>query len=183
MEKRSVLAISGSLRARSYNTSALKFAIEAAPPLLEIELFGLHDIPPYNEDVRQKSYPPGVAAFREKVRKAAAVLIATPEYNRSIPGVLKNAIDWTSRPPDQPWAGKPIAIMGVSPGRFGTARAQHDLHKVLVALDTYIMNKPDVMISHAETAFDANGVLTDKRAADQITSQLLEFSRWVERFV
>ena len=181
MAMQRVLAISGSLRAKSYNTRALKFAKEIAPPTLQLELFDIREIPPYDEDVRRAGFPPIVEALRNGLKAAAGVLISTPEYNRSIPGVLKNAIDWTSRPPHQPWAEKPVAIMGVSTSRFGTARAQHELHKVLVSLDAYILNKPDVMISLAETVFDEDGHPHDKRVGEQISAQLAAFARWIER--
>ena len=115
-----VVGISGSLRRGSHNSAALRAAQELAPPGMAIEIYaGLRDIPPYDEDVRQaEGYPPAVADLRERLAAADAVLIVTPEYNYSVPGVLKNAIDWASRPPEQPFSGKPIAIMGAAPARW-----------------------------------------------------------------
>src|SRR5919201_6101022 len=117
-----ILGIPGSLRAGSYNRQLLRAARELAPEPMEIELFELHDIPPYNGDVEAQGDPEPVAAFKDAIRHAHGLLIATPEYNRGIPGVLKNAIDWASRPPlGSPLAGKQVAIMGASTGRGGTA--------------------------------------------------------------
>ena len=130
-----VLGFAGSLRQGSYNKMALRAAIELAPAGMTIETFDLAPIEPYNEDVKQRGFPPPVQEFREKIRAADALLIVTPEYNYSIPGVLKNAIDWASRPPEQPFNGKPIAIMGVSPGRLGSARAQYHLRQCFVFLN------------------------------------------------
>jgi chromate reductase, NAD(P)H dehydrogenase (quinone) len=127
-----VLGISGSLRRGSFNTAALRAARELVPTGMELEIYeGLREIPPYDDDLRQgQGYPPAVAELRARIKAADALLIATPEYNYSVPGVLKNAIDWASRPPEQPFDGKPIAIMGASPGALGTARAQYHLRQM-----------------------------------------------------
>jgi len=114
-------------------------------------------IPPYNEDVRAKGFPPAVESLRRQIAAADALLFATPEYNFSMAGVLKNAIDWASRPPDQPFAGKPVAMMGASVGMLGTARAQYHLRQVCVYLDMHPINKPEVLIAAAHTKFDAEG--------------------------
>ena len=119
----SVLAICGSLRAGSYNKAALRTAIELKPPGMTIETADIGSIPLYNEDVRALGFPPPVERLRAQIAAADALLFVTPEYNYSMPGVLKNAIDWASRPPDQPFAGKPVAIMGAGAGMAGTARA------------------------------------------------------------
>ncbi len=159
-----VLGISGSLRAGSYNTLALKAAQKLAPAGMTIEIASIADIPLYNDDVRAQGDPAPVAAMKAKVRQADAVLIATPEYNFSIPGVLKNMLDWMSRPPEPPFAGKVVGIIGASPGPVGTARVQYDLRKVMVFLDAFTVNKPEVFINHCAGKFDAQGNLTDEGA-------------------
>ena len=139
---------------------------------MTIETFDLAPIQPYNEDVKQRGFPPPEQEFREKIRAADALLIVTPEYNRSIPGVLKNAIDWASRPPDQPFDGKPTAIFGASPGMIGTAVAQYDLRRCLGVLNALVVNTPSVMIGQAAEKFDDAGPAdrrgdprTDRQAA------------------
>ncbi len=168
-----VLGFAGSLRQGSYNKMALRAAIELAPPGMTIETFDIAPIEPYNEDVKQKGFPPPVQAFREKIRAADALLIVTPEYNRGVPGVLKNAIDWASRPPEQPFDGKPAAIFGASPGAIGTAVAQYDLRRCLGVLNALLINSPSVMIGQAAQKFDAQGRLTDQ-ATREIVAKLLE---------
>ncbi len=151
-----VLGISGSLRERSFNTALLRTTQELAPPGMEIEIFDLAPIPLYNDDVRLAGYPPEVSKFRDAIRAADGVIIASPEYNRSIPGVLKNAIDWASRPPDQPFACKPMAFMGVSNGALGAAFANHHLRQIFVYMDARMVNGPEVMIGDARSKFDAS---------------------------
>ena len=142
-----ILAISGSLRRDSHNTRLLRAAAQMLPPGAELELFdGLAAVPPYNEDDDVEPAPEAVQRLRDAIADSDALLIATPEYNASIPGVLKNAIDWASRAPDQPFADKPVAIMGASPGLLGTARMQYHLRQCLVFLDARVLNKPEVMI-------------------------------------
>ena len=157
-----VLAICGSLRAGSYNKAALRTAIELKPPGMTIETADIGSFPLYNEDVRAQGFPPPVETFRRQIVAADALLFVTPEYNYTISGVLKNAIDWASRPPDQPFAGKPVAMMGAGAGMAGTARAQYDLRKCCVFLDMHPLNKPEVLIGQAQTKFDAEGRFTDE---------------------
>jgi chromate reductase len=177
-----VLGLSGSLRRGSYNTAALRAAQELAPPGITIEFFeGLRDIPPYDDDQRQAGYPPVVEGLRTRIRAADALLIATPEYNYSVPGVLKNAIDWASRPPDQPFDGKPIAIMGASPGLLGTARAQYHLRQSFVFLNGMLLNRPEVMIGQAGTRFDADGRLTDAKTREFLQGLLVALRDWTLR--
>lgn len=168
-----VLGISGSLRKHSLNTAALRAATELAPADMRIELAEIGDIPLYNEDIREQGYPLQVQRLREQVRIADAILFATPEYNYSIPGVLKNALDWVSRPPEPPFAGKPAAIIGVSPGVTGTARGQYQLRQIGVALDLRILNRPEVMIGNSGTRFDADGNLTDVGTREHLQKMLL----------
>ena len=161
--KLKVFAISGSLRRASYNSAALRAAQALAPADMEIDIFtGLRDIPPYDDDVRAAGFPPQVAEMRRRIAEAHALLIATPEYNHSVPGVLKNAIDWASRQPDAPLNGKSIAILGASMGMMGTVRAQYHLRDMCVFFDAHVVNKPEVFIGQAHTKFDAAGTLTDE---------------------
>jgi len=167
-----VLGITGSLRSKSYNRLLLEAAIEMAPPDMTIRHASI-DLPLYNDDVRVQGYPPPVSRLREQIADADGVLIATPEYNFSIPGVLKNAIDWASRPPEQPFDGKPVAIMGVSTGRFGTVRAQNHLRQAFLFLNANVLNKPAVMVGNAATMFDDGGRLADASTREHV-AKLLE---------
>jgi chromate reductase len=176
-----VLGFAGSLRQGSYNKMALRAALELAPAGMTIETFDIAPIEPYNEDVKQQGFPAPVQDFREKIRAADAVLIVTPEYNYSIPGVLKNAIDWASRPPDQPFKDKPIAIMGASPGRLGTARAQYHLRQCFVFLNGLVLNQPEVMIGGAAQMFDDQGRLTDQPTREFVGKLLASLADWTRR--
>jgi len=171
-----VLGISGSLRKGSFNTMALRAAQGLAPAGMTIETAEIGNLPLYNDDIRAAGYPPVVQAFRDKIAAADALLFVTPEYNYSISGVLKNAIDWGSRPPSQPFDGKPVAIMGASGGVLGTARAQYHLRQMCVFLNMLPVNKPEVMIGQAQTRFDAAGNLTDETTRG-LVKQLLESLR------
>ena len=160
-----VLGISGSLRQGSYNSALLRAAGHLLPEGLTLDTADLSGIPLYNDDVRAQGYPDAVQHFREQISAADALLIATPEYNFSIPGVLKNAIDWASRPdPNKqvPLKGKPVAIMGAATGLFGTVRAQHHLRQILVYTDNPVVNTPQVLVMTAKDKFDANLHLTDE---------------------
>jgi chromate reductase len=133
-----------------------------------LDIFELQGIPLFNQDTEQQPAA-RVTEFKEKIREADAILFATPEYNYSVPGVLKNAIDSASRPyGDSAWSGKPVAMMGASPGAFGSARAQYHLRQILVTLDMPTVNQPEVMIAHADKAFDAQGKLIDANSAKLI---------------
>jgi chromate reductase len=176
-----ILGICGSLRKASFNRAALKEAQRLVPSGVELELFTLDGIPPFSEDDEQ-NLPETVVALKEKVRAADALLFATPEYNYSIPGVLKNAIDWGTRPSgDNCFAGKPAAIMGASLGRQGTARAQYHLRQVFVTLDVYPINGPELMIANASESFDEEGRLTDKKALQMIERILSQLVEWTKR--
>ncbi len=167
-----VLGISGSLRKKSFNTSALRAAQELAPSGMQIELFDLASIPLYNEEIYEKGFPPSVESLRREIKAADALLIATPEYNYSVPGVLKNAIDWVSRPPEQPFDGKKIAIMGASPSLFGSARAQYHLRQCFIYLNGVILNRPEVFIGNAMEKFDKDGKLIDSKTQEMIKKLL-----------
>ncbi len=173
-----VLGICGSLRAGSYNRAVLRAAIELKPPGMTIETAEIGTIPLYNEDVRAQGFPPPVETLRRRIAAADALLFVTPEYNYSMPGVLKNAIDWASRPPDQPFAGKPVAIMGAGAGMAGTARAQYDLRRSCVFLDMHPLNKPEVLIGQAQTKFDSSGRFTDEAGRGFIRDLLGALESW-----
>jgi chromate reductase len=176
-----ILGISGSLRKDSYNTAALRIAQEMAPEGVEITLADISAIPLYNDDVRLEGLPPSVVSLGERIASADAVLIATPEYNYSIPGVLKNAIDWVSKIPDQPFSRKPMAIMGASMGAMGTARSQYDLRKVFVFLNAHLLNHPEIMIASAHARFDAEGHMTDEKTRELIAAQIVALQEWALR--
>lgn len=172
MNKFNILGIVGSLRKDSYNGFALNAAQELLPDDAELDLVDLHGIPVFNQD-DELAPPAAVLEFKQKILAADAILFATPEYNYSLPGGLKNAIDWASRPYGQSaWQGKTAAVMGVSIGIFGTARAQYDLRKILVALDMPVVVQPEVMIGNAAERFDQNGHLTDERSRQLIRNLL-----------
>ncbi len=177
----SVLAICGSLRAGSYNRAALRTAIELKPPGMRIETADIGSFPLYNEDVRAQGFPAPVETLRRQIAAADALLFVTPEYNYSMPGVLKNAIDWASRPPDQPFAGKPVAMMGAAAGMAGSARAQYDLRRSCVFLDMHPLNKPEVLIGQAQTKFDEQGRLTDDAARGFIRDLLVALEQWTRQ--
>ena len=176
-----ILAICGSLRKGSYNMAALRAAIAQKPPNMTVDVADISQIPLYNEDVRAQGFPPPVQTFRDQIAAADALLFVTPEYNYSMSGVLKNAIDWASRPPNQPFDGKPVAIMGASGGVLGTARAQYHLRQICVFLNMFPVNKPEVMIPQAQNRFDAEGRLTDETAKGLIKQLMESLQAWALR--
>lgn len=170
-DKISILGIAGSLRKASFNKSVLRAAQKLVPVDATIEIFELDGIPGFNQD-EEKSPPAKVAELKAKAKAADAILFVTPEYNYSMPGVLKNAIDWASRPyGDSAWAGKPVAIMGASVGVIGTARAQYHLRQTFVFLDMDPVNQPEVMIN-APKSLDEQGNLTDDKTKELIATLL-----------
>jgi len=168
-----VLALSGSFRKASYNTMLLRAAQELAPAGMSIEIYDYRDVPLYDDDVRAAGYPPTVQKFRAAIAASDAILFASPEYNYSVSGVLKNAIDWASRAPNMPFDGKTGAVIGASQGVIGTARSQRDLRWMMSGLNMYMVNLPHVYLGGAAQKFDGNGKLTDQAARDFI-KQLLE---------
>jgi chromate reductase, NAD(P)H dehydrogenase (quinone) len=162
-----ILGIAGSVRKASFNKSALRAAQKLVPEGASIEIFDIDGLPGFNQD-EEKNPPAKVTELKAKIRAADAILFVTPEYNYSIPGVLKNAIDWASRPyGDSAWKGKPVAVMGASVGVIGTARAQYHLRQVFVFLDMDALNQPEVMIN-ASKSFDDQGNLTDQQTKELI---------------
>jgi chromate reductase len=178
----SILAFGGSLRKGSYNMALLRAAEEMVPSGARLEVFGIAGIPPFNQDL-ENSPAPIVREFKDKIRVADAILIATPEYNYSIPGYLKNAIDSASRPyGDNPFDGKAAAIMGASAGMLGTARAQYHLRQSCVFLNMQLLNKPEVMVPSAHDKIDENGRVTDQTTRQKIRELLEALVTWAGKF-
>jgi chromate reductase len=182
MDPISVLGVSGSLRRESRNTALLRAAQELAPDAMKVGITSLNGVPMYNwDEERQHGYPDSVAAFRSAIADADALLIATPEYNYSITGALKNALDWASRGgPDSPLNDKPAAIMGFG-GRLGTSRSQEHLRLILRHNNLQVVTRPEVLITMADEKFDDDLTLTHDRSRDQIRRLLLELEEVVRR--
>src|SRR5687767_10687948 len=176
-----ILGIAGSLRRESYNRAALRAATELVPEGVTIDAFELDGIPGFNQD-EEKNPPAKVTELKKRIREADAILFVTPEYNYSVPGVLKNAIDWASRPyGDSAWNGKPAAIMGASVGGIATARAQYHLRQMMVFLNMFPVNQPEVMIGNAGEKFDEQGNLTDEKTKGYIRLLLENLVAWTHR--
>ncbi len=176
-----ILGIAGSLRKESFNRLLLRAATELVPEGVRLETFELDGLPLFNQDEEGNPHP-RVTELKQRVRAADAILFVTPEYNYSIPGVLKNAIDCASRPyGDSAWNGKPVAIMGASIGTLGTARAQYHLRQMFVFLNMHAVNQPEVMVSNASKRFDQDGKLTDETAKKLIQQLLAELVNWTNR--
>lgn len=178
-----VLAFAGSLRAGSYNRALLRAAKEWAPAVLRIEIFDLAPIPLYNADIEAAGDPQPVAEFKRAVGEADAVLLATPEYNHGVPGVMKNAIDWASRPPSRSVLnGKPAGVIGASPSMTGTARGQSQLRQAFTFTNCYAMSQPELLVFRAHEKFDAQGRLTDETTRQFLQQYLAAWVAWVRRF-
>ncbi|GBD29538.1 NAD(P)H-dependent FMN reductase [bacterium HR32] len=177
-----VLGFAGSLRRASFNRGLLRAAVELAPEDVRVEVFDLRGIPLYDMDVEQQGLPEVVVAFKRAIREADAVLVATPEHNWSFPGVLKNALDWAARPSgDNPFRGKAVAVMGATTGAWGTLRAQLQLRQVLAYLETYPLNRPEVLVTHARDKFDADGHLVDQATRARVRELLVALRDWTRR--
>ncbi len=179
-----VLGIAGSLRMGSWNRALIRAAAELAPAGMEILPFdGLAAIPLYNADVEAEGDPAPVAVLKAAIADADALLISTPEYNAGLPGVLKNAVDWASRPPGKSVLnGKPAAIMGATPGGLGTARAQPQLRQSFVFTQTYALLQPEMYVARAQEKFDASGRLVDEPTRRQLQRLLQALADWTARF-
>ena len=176
-----ILGIPGSLRQASFNRFALVAAQALLPAGASLDIFELEGIPVYNQDL-DKQPPARVVEMKTRVRAADAILFATPEYNYSMPGVLKNAIDWASRPyGDSAWQGKPVAVMSASVGILGGARAQYHLRQSFVFLNMYPVNQPEVLIANAAQRFNERGELTDEAARELIRKLLAELVAWTRK--
>ena len=172
-----LLGIAGSLREGSYNRGLLRAAAELAPDGVELIEHDISGLPFYDGDLEAAGDPESVTALKEAIRDADVLVIATPEYNRGLPGVLKNAIDWASRPAlASPLAGKPVAIMGATTGFAGTARAQQQLRDALEFPGAIVLQQPEVLVSEAYLRFDENGELVDEQTRDEISALLAELT-------
>ena len=176
-----ILGIAGSVRQHSYNRGVLQAAAELVPEGVTLEIFDIADVPDFNLD-KEQNPPAKIVELKKRIREADAILFATPEYNYSVPGVLKNVIDWVSRPyGDNAWEGKPAAIMGASIGSIATARAQYHLRQMMVFLNMFPINQPEVMIGNATQKFDKDGNLIDEKTKKFIQQQLQTLVIWTQR--
>lgn len=179
-----ILGIAGSLRQASYNRALLRAAVELAPPGMTIDIFDLSAVPLYNGDLEAEGDPPGVGALKQGIADADGVLMATPEYNHGVPAVMKNAVDWASRPPrEAPLGGKPVGLIGASPGMTGTARGQSQLRQAFEFTNSFCMPQPELLVFKAHEKFDADGHLADQATAQYLSRYLIAFAAWVRRFV
>ena len=176
------LGIAGSLRRLSFNRGLIRAAVELAPSGITVEPYDYSDVPLYNGDVEAEGDPEPVARFKQAIARADALLIATPEYNHCVPGVLKNAIDWASRPARASvLSGKPVAIMGATPGQGGTARAQQQLRDGLAYTNGYVLPLPEVLVPGAGQKFDDEADLIDRETRTQVVDLLKAFAAWTRR--
>jgi chromate reductase len=174
-----IAGIAGSLRAKSFNRGLLRAAAAVAPEGVSLEIADIGALPLYNEDVRATGEPAAVVQLKDAVRRADAVLIATPEYNYSVPGPLKNAIDWLSRPPaESPLRRKPIALMGATTGNFGTVRAQLALRQILLFTRSLVLTEPEVLVARAPELFDAESNLKDEKTRDFVRALIVALVEW-----
>jgi len=176
-----IIGFAGSLRKNSYNKALLRAAMELLPKDAQLEIFDLEGIPPFNQDLVTKM-PPKVKEFKLKIKAADAILIATPEYNYSVPGVLKNAIDWASRPfEDNSLDGKPVAIMSASTGMFGGVRAQYHLRQVFVSLNMHCVKRPEVFVAFANQKIDDKDKVKDEPTREKIRELVESLVAWTRR--
>jgi chromate reductase len=181
-ESYDILAISGSLRSGSFNTGLLRAVAAMAPETLKLDIVTPRGVPLYDGDAEDEhGIPSVVEELKDRVRAADGVIIATPEYNFSIPGVLKNMIDWLSRGPNQPFNGKHLGIIGASTSMVGTARAQYHLRMVLQALNGLVMPRPEIFLAQAKDKFAPDGRLADEATTKVIGVWLKHFEPWVRR--
>jgi chromate reductase, NAD(P)H dehydrogenase (quinone) len=177
-----IVAFAGSLRKNSYNRALIRAAQELAPEGISIDSIEIGSLPFYDADVEAKGDPPAIAAFKRKLVDADGILIATPEYNDGIPGVLVNALDWGSRLPGRsPLQAKPVAVMGASPSQIGTARAQLHLRQILAHVQARVLPPPELLVARAHERFDSEHRLTDTGTRKVLRDLLVRFGRWIER--
>jgi len=179
MSSLSIVGISGSLRAGSYNSSLLRYVSTILPTTVEYKELSIASLPLYNPDVQAAGYPDEVAAFRDTIAAADGIIIVSPEYNYTVPGVLKNAIDWASRPPSPSFAGKPVGLLSASTGIFGGVRGQAQMRYIMFAVNAIVMNRPEIYVASAAQKFDADGNLTDQTTKDLLAKYVDSFIDWV----
>jgi chromate reductase len=177
-----VAAIVGSLRKLSFNRGLLRAAIEEQPDGMRITEVPIAEVPLFNDDIENQGDPPAVQNLKSQILASDAVLLITPEYNQSISGVMKNAIDWASRPYGKGMvlSGKPVAILGASSGKFGTARAQLDLRKMLPYLGMYLLPKPEIYIGPGRESFDEQSNLSDEQVRKRLREMLEKLLEWTK---
>ena len=175
-----LVGLCGSLRSASLNRYVLGLAASSLPPGHEMQVLEWRDVPPFDADLLQKGWPQAVAQLRRAVAVSDGLVIATPEYNFSVPGMLKNTIDWLSRGEDQPFAGKPVAILSAATGPLGGARVQYDLRKIMLFVNASVLVKPEVFIGQAQSKFDPEGNCTDTATRDFVRAQMKSFAIWIE---
>ncbi len=181
-ERIRILGMAGSLRRGSYNRGLIRAAVESAPSGITIDVFELADVPLFNQDIEDAGDPRAVAALKRAIARADGMLVATPEYNHGIPGVLKNALDWASRPrATSPLRDKPVAIMGASPGTGSTARAQAQLREAFVFTGACVMPLPELLVGSAAASFDHEGNLTDAELRASLIELITALDAWVDR--
>jgi chromate reductase len=180
-ERLKVVGLCGSLRAASYNQAALEAAGRLMPPGMALRVASFAQFPIYCADEQERAWPSAVLALGDAIAMAEAVLICSPEYNFSVPGGLKNALDWVSRLPQQPFKGKPVAIMGAATGPVGTARMQYELRRILHGLEAQVLLKPEIFISNAKAKFDSEGQLVDEITLKFIGDQMTALERLIRR--
>lgn len=174
-----IVGLCGSLRTGSVNRAALNLAASLMPQSMRMDVVEWREIPPFDGDVFAKGFPPAVQTLRERIRRADGLVIATPEYNFSLPGVFKNVIDWLSRGDDQPFAHKPVAILSASPGPLGGARVQYDLRRVMLFVNAMVLAKPEVFIGGSSAKFDVEGQCTDETTRKFVGDQMRAFEKWI----
>ena len=175
-----IAAISGSLRKQSTNTGILRALKQHLPAPIEVDIIPIDEVPLYNQDVNMQGIPDAVQAIHERIKAADAVVLASPEYNYSVSGVLKNTLDWLSRVPEQAFNDKPLAIVGASPGGIGTARSQYHLRQILVFLNARVLNKPEVMIAHSGKKFDFEGRLIEEETIKFLQTMVQSLKEMVD---
>ncbi len=177
-----IIGICGSLREKSYNHFALMAAAKAMPAGMTLRMVSLKDIPMYNQDVQNAGFPAVVQSLAQEILNADGVLIASPEYNFSFSGVLKNALDWCSRMDPVPFKHKPVAILSATGGPLGGARSQYDLRKVLGnGLEALVLQRPEIFIGLAQNKFDADGQLNDEATVKMLDAQMKAFQAWIQK--
>lgn len=179
MSSLSIVGISGSLRAHSFNTALLHYVQGILPPEIHFKELTIGDIPLYNADVEANGFPEAVQSFRQGIAEADGVLIVSPEYNYTVPGVLKNAIDWASRVPTPPFSGKPVGLLSASNGIFGGVRGQAQLRYTMFAVNAHVMNRPEIYVTSAAQKFE-NNILIDEKTKELLEKYVAALIDWIK---
>lgn len=180
MKELKLVGLCGSLRTSSFNRMVLRQALATLPAGVHGEVLEWGDVPPFNGDVLDHGFPAAVQSLRERIRQADGVVIASPEYNFSIPGVFKNVFDWISRGADQPLAHKPVALLSATTGPLGGARVQYDFRRVLLFMNAMVLQKPEIYVGNAAQKFSADGACVDETTRQFLAEQMAAFKPWIE---